>query len=72
MGWSGVKDMSQAEDDRESLALVFLPELILLLGFGASLVPLAALIDTLSLVVGWIILSVPLAVLFGHCVLSED
>jgi hypothetical protein len=65
-------NMSQAEDDRESLTLALLPELILLLGCGASLMPPDALITTLTFLAGWILLSVPLAVLFGHCVLSEE
>jgi hypothetical protein len=65
-------NMSPAEDRRERLMLLFLPALILLLGCGASLVPQAALEETVVFLTAWISLSIPLAVLFGHCALSED
>ncbi len=64
--------MSRAEDRRERLLLSFLPSLIVLLGCGASLVPHAALAQVLGFVTAWTCLSIPLAVLVGHCALSED
>lgn len=64
--------MFAAEDHRERLVLFFLPTLIFVLGCGASLMPPAALAETLAFLTAWICLSVPLAVLVGHCSLSED
>jgi hypothetical protein len=61
-------EMSPAEDHRERLVLFFIPTLIVILGCGVSLVPPAAL----AFLTAWVCLSFPLAVLFGHCALSED
>jgi len=64
--------MSLAENRREKLILVCVPTLVALLGCGVSLLPPAVIDDMLSLLTAWTCLSIPLAVLFGHCALSED
>jgi hypothetical protein len=61
-------EMYSAEDRRERLVLFFIPTLIVVLGCGFSLVPPAALV----FLTAWVCLSFPLAVVFGHCALSED
>jgi hypothetical protein len=64
--------MSPAEDRRERLALFVIPALIVVLGCSVSLLPPAALAELLICLTAWTGLSIPLAMLIGHCVLSED
>lgn len=64
--------MTVADDRRERLVSVCVPALIVLLGCGLSLLPPATLAHAVSCFVVWICLSFPLAVLVGHCALSED
>jgi hypothetical protein len=64
--------MSPAEQRHERLLLFCVPMLIVLLGCGASLLPPATLTAALACLTVWAGLSVPLAVLVGHCALGED
>jgi hypothetical protein len=48
------------------------PALIILTGCGASLLPPATLAQILTGLTAWTCLSLPLAVLVGHCALGED
>lgn len=64
--------MSPAEGRREALVLFCVPALIVLVGCGASLLPPAALAQVLICLAAWSCLSIPLAMLFGHCALGED
>ncbi|HVC62562.1 MAG TPA: hypothetical protein VND19_19630 [Acetobacteraceae bacterium] len=64
--------MHPAEERRERLILFCVPVLIVLLGCGVSLLPRAVIADVLDFATAWACLSIPLAVLFGHCALSED
>jgi hypothetical protein len=64
--------MTSAEDRRERLILICVPALVVLLGCGASLLPPAALAEGLACLTVWTCLSIPLAVLVGHCALGED
>jgi hypothetical protein len=63
--------MSPAEDRRDRLVF-YIPALIVVLGCGVSLLPHAALADALIGLTAWTGLSIPLAMLIGHCALSED
>jgi len=64
--------MSPAEDRQDRLLLVGVPALVALLGCGISLLPPAALADLLDCLTAWTCVSIPLAVLVGHCALGED
>ena len=64
--------MSAADDRLERVILFCVPTLIVLLGCGASLLPYAAIVEALACLILWSCLSVPLAVLVGHCALGEE
>jgi hypothetical protein len=64
--------MSAAVDRREKKVALLVPVLIVLLGCGATQLPPAALGEALAFLTAWSCLSLPLAVLVGHCALSED
>jgi hypothetical protein len=64
--------MSPAEERRERLVLVGVPMLVVLLGCGLSVLPAAAVAEVLDCLTAWICVSIPLAVLVGHCALGED
>jgi hypothetical protein len=60
--------MSPADNRRERGALFIIPALIVLVGCGWRWVPL----DVVVWLTAWTFLSLPLAVLIGHCSLGED
>ena len=64
--------MFPAEVRREKVFLFCISALILLLGCGMSLLPSSAVAEVLRLLTAWTCLSIPLAVLVGHCALGED
>ncbi len=64
--------MSSAEDREQRVILFFVPVMVLLLGCGASLLPPATLSQVLACLTVWTCLSIPLAVLVGHCALGEE
>jgi hypothetical protein len=64
--------MTAAEDSRAKLITVFLPVVVVLLGCGVRLLLRETLAEALGFLAAWTVLSVPLAVLVGHCALSED
>lgn len=64
--------MHHAGGYRDAAILFCIPTLIVVLGCGASLLPAAAVDAALSILIAWTFLSIPLAVLIGHCVLSEE
>ncbi len=64
--------MTAAQERRERLILFCVPALVVLLGCGASLLSPATLAEGLACLTVWTSLSVPLAVLVGHCALGED
>lgn len=64
--------MLPAEDRRERLLLFCVPMLIVVLGCGCSLLPPAQVTGLLTILTAWTGFSIPLAVLLGHCVLSEE
>lgn len=55
--------------DRLVLALV--PAIIVTLGCGVSLMPYDLIVRGTSLLAAWLTLSLPVAVLVGHCVPDE-
>jgi hypothetical protein len=60
--------MSPADHRRERGVLFAVPALIVLLGCGWRLVPF----DVVVWLIAWTFLSLPLAILIGHCALTED
>ena len=64
--------MSAAEDRRDRVILFCVPALVVLTGCGASLLPPTTLSQVLAFLTVWTFLSVPLAVVVGHCSLSGD
>lgn len=64
--------MSSAGDHLERLLLLFVPMLIVLLGCSASMLRLHLVFEVLDVLTAWTCASVPLAVLIGHCVLTDD
>jgi hypothetical protein len=51
--------------------LVLLPVAIVALGFGLSMVPSCIVLHWLKILTAWLTVSVPLAVVVGHCMLNE-
>jgi len=72
--WSNqeLPQMSAAEDRRDRVISFGLPVMVVLTGCGASLLPSAVLSHILEFLTVWTFLSIPLAVLVGHCALGED
>ena len=64
--------MSAAEDRRDRVISFGVPVMVMLTGCGASLLPPATLSQILAFLTAWTCLSIPLAVLVGHCALGED
>lgn len=64
--------MSADEERLERVILICTPMLVVLLGCGATLLSPAMLSEVLFYLTVWACLSIPLAVLVGHCVLSEE
>ncbi len=64
--------MFYAGNCRERLILFGTPAVIILLGCGASLLPASAIIGSLKILTAWTGVSIPVAVLTGHCMLSES
>lgn len=57
---------------REKLFLFCIPALILVVGCGMSLLSASAVAEVLRFLTAWTCLSIPLAVLVGHCALGDD
>lgn len=64
--------MADIDDRRDRLVPVCLLASMVLLGCVLSLLSRGEIIDLLGFLVVWACLSVPLAVLVGHCILGED
>ena len=64
--------MSRGRFYRERLISISQPTLIVLLGCGLSVAQPMAVAQALAAVTVWTCVAVPVAVLFGHCALSED
>ena len=63
--------MFPAQDRRDRLILLCVPTLIVVLGCGISLLPAVVVTEVVTFLTVWTIGSIPLAVLVGHCALSE-
>lgn len=61
-----------AEDRLEGMLLICIPMMIVLLGCGASMVRPHVLLAVLDVLTAWTCVSIPLAVLFGHCALNDE
>jgi len=72
--WSDqeLPQMSAADDRRDRMISFCVPAMVVLTGCGASLLPPATLGQILEFLTVWTCLSIPLAVLVGHCALGED
>jgi hypothetical protein len=67
--------MSRLADRREKMIRLSAPmliSLVVLVVSGLSRVPPVTLAHGLTIITAWTCLAVPLAVLFGHCALSEN
>jgi hypothetical protein len=64
--------MLPAGGRRDAAILFCIPALIVVLGCGASLLPPATVSMVLDVLMAWTCLSVPLAVLVGHCILTGE
>ncbi len=64
--------MSAAEDRFEKILSICVPVVVLSVGCGARLLPSTILYGLLTGLTLWTGLSIPLAILMGHCVLNED
>lgn len=64
--------MPAAEDRRDRVISFCVPAIVVLTGCGASLMPPAMRSEVLEFLTIWTCLSIPLAVLVGHCALGED
>jgi hypothetical protein len=63
--------MSARNDRFDRLMLWLVPAAIVVIGCSAGLLPHHAIIRLIEFVVAWLLLSVPIGVVAGHCVLSE-
>ena len=52
--------------------LMLLPAMIVIAGFGISLLPRQLIVQAVSLLTTWLYLSILIGVAVGHCALSES
>lgn len=64
--------MSGPEDRLVRLTLAAIPVAIVALGLGASLLPGDLVVQVACGLTVWLMLSLPIGVLVGHCILGED
>ena len=64
--------MLTPQDRRERTILFCVAALIAILGCGLSLMPSAEVADLVSFLAAWTCLSIPLAVVIGHGILSGE
>lgn len=64
--------MSWVEDRFTRTMLMLLPAMIVIAGFGVSLLPHQLIVQAVSLLTTWLYLSILIGIGVGHCALSES
>jgi hypothetical protein len=64
--------MSSVGDRSSYSALALAPAAIAAFGYGVSLLPHDLIIRAVTMLGAWLMLSFPVGVLVGHCVLRDD
>jgi hypothetical protein len=52
--------------------LMLLPAIIIVAGFGVSLLPRQLIVQAVSLLTTWLYLSILIGIVVGHCALGES
>jgi hypothetical protein len=64
--------MSWVEDRFTRTMLMLLPAMIVIAGFGVSLLPRQLIVQAVSLLTTWLYLSILIGIAVGHCALGES
>jgi hypothetical protein len=64
--------MPWVEDRFTRTMLMLLPAMIVIAGFGVSLLPRQLIVQAVSLLTTWLYLSILIGIAVGHCALGES